>query len=141
MKHEFEVIFKDGTMSMFGRESEYIQLLKKLDGKEGRVIVENYGSKKSNQQNRYFRGVLLPHALKAFREAGHNLTNTDEALDVIKHYFFRYMKRLSGENMICYLSTCNSEWSTDEWENKMSEIRNWFQDKLNYTIPLPNEVL
>jgi len=112
----------------------------RFDG-QGAIHVEQYGNRKSNRQNDYFRGVFIPHFLKALRNAGYDdITTNDDALEVMKGLFFKKSDvKIKGEYIPRYLSTKNSEWPKDLWEIKLQAIRAWTRDNLSYEIPPPNE--
>lgn len=139
-KAEFEVIYKDGLPKMVVPSLSLIDQCKEWEGLEGKLTLEVYGKNKSNRQNRYFRGVLIPHFLKALRNAGYQeITKDSQALAIIKHYFFKNDFKIGKTEIPDYLSTCNKDWSTKDWESKIEEIRIWTIDKLSYDIPPPNE--
>ena len=140
MRTEFQVTFEKGQAVHIDGGYAYTLQCELWDGKEGILILETKGKGKSNYQNRYFRGVLLPHFLVALQEAGYREINSlEDALVVLKHFHFKVERRVGKTNIVDYLSTRNQDWETGEWELKMSEIRDWCWDKLNYVIPMPNE--
>lgn len=135
---KYYVIIKDGLFDFEHKDGKpFFDFLKKNNGKicefEFRVLKNN----KSNQQNRYFRGVIVKHFKLALREAGYQSFTDDEYFQILKTRFFSYKK---GSETFFH-STCNSDWESGDWEDKMIEIRNWVYEKLNYIIPLPNESL
>lgn len=141
MKKTFQVQFTESLWRhIHNDEKELVDTCKKWAGKYGEITLD-ISNQKSNKQNRYFHGVLIPHFLKAIRHAGYNEIVTDkDAKDLIKGLFFRLDPiKIGKKEYPRYASTCNADWDTEGWEAKMSQIRMWTLDKLNYTIPEPNE--
>lgn len=89
---------------------------------------------KTNRENRYFHGVLVPHFKKALEEKGYNFTR-EECRQYVKIRFFGYKKN----GVLFTDSLKNVNHNTKDWEDKMELIRQWAWDNLNYQIPLPNE--
>ena len=141
MKKTYQVQFQTSLWRHVNNdEKDFVDTCSKLAGKYGEITIDT-SSQKSNKQNRYFRGVVIPHFLKAIREAGYNEIVTDrDALDVLKGLFFKMDPiKIGKKEYPRYASTSNADWNTEEWENKMEQIRMFTLDKLNYSIPLPNE--
>ena len=140
-KKTYQVKFTHGHWEHVNNdEMDFINTCKTWAGKYGEIVLD-ISSQKSNRQNRYFHGVLIPHFLKAIREAGYNeIVNDKDAKDLIKGIFFKLEPlKIGKKEYPRYASTSNNNWDTASWESKMLEIRLWTIDKLNYTIPEPNE--
>lgn len=91
---------------------------------------------KTNRENKYFHGVLVPHFKKALERMGYSFTR-EECRQYIKQRFFAYKKN----GVLFVQSFKNTDHNTKDWEDKMEEIRQWVNEKLdNYIIPLPNEM-
>jgi hypothetical protein len=135
----FQCTFRKGWKPKFVDSKGLLQAMD-FDG-EGAIHIEQYGNMKSNRQNDYFRGVFIPHFLKALRNAGYgDITTNEDALEVMKGIFFKKNElEIKGEYIPRYLSTKNSEWPKDLWELKLQAIRAWTNDRLGYDIPPPNE--
>lgn len=105
--------------------------LKKYEGKEVGVSVVFKRLGKSNRQNRYYRGVVC----KVFSDStGYTVK---EAHGIFQAEFFTY----TNDQGLKYIrSTELKEWDTVEWEEKMSELRQWASIERNIYIPEPNEV-
>jgi hypothetical protein len=110
------------------------------------VTVKRRRKQRSSPQNRYYRGVLLPHLLRALIEAGNNFLIEGNAEDL--EYLHNWMKELHLRNGIDVVdangvthtlppsTTRNSPLEQEEYHER---IRQWTAENLNYTIPLPNE--
>lgn len=112
-------------------QEEWFILLCKLENKDCEFIARKRSKRKSNRQNRYYRGVVVPLIAE---ECGYT---PDKCHGVLSLKFFKEI----DENGVEYIkSTKLSEWKTMDWENKMSEIRQWASEFLNVFLPKPNEV-
>lgn len=132
----FDIIPKGGFPTCpNGDDKEIVDFLKKNEGKLCTMELKVVRNSKSNAQNRYFRGVIVKHWKQALWEAGYQSFTDEEYFQLLKQKFFSYCK--SNKNF--EQSTCNSDWDTEQWEKKMSDIRSWVFDTFNYIIPLPNE--
>ena len=146
-KKEFEVLF-NGTVNFDmkpGRVGDYIKHLESLTG-PGKITLETYGKDKSSRQNRYFWGVLLPHFQQAINKVLEKKKKKEratirEAEDILRDKFFSYYKTYlnTEEPFKHFMSIKNSNWSTTEWEEKITEIRHWTFHTLKWDIPPPNE--
>ena len=58
--------------------------------------------------------------------------------EVLASKFFKYIDEKGNERV---KSTKLNRWKTGEWEEKMSEIREWASIKLGVYIPEPNGVM
>ena len=103
-----------------------------LGDKECEFIARKKKKKKSNKQNKYYRGVVVPII------AGMMGETDDRAHGYLQLEHFVYEDD-AGRKYI--RSTRLKDWDTIEWENKMSEIRQWASEIFpGCYIPLPNEV-
>jgi len=112
-------------------KSDWQMNLAILQDEECEFIARKKKKKKSNKQNRYYRGVVVPYVAKAMGETD------DRAHGYLQLEFFVYEDD-QGRKYI--RSTRLEDWETIEWEEKMSEIRQWASEFLNMFLPKPNEV-
>ena len=104
----------------------------KLEGKKGFVSLIPYRKMKTNEQNRYYRGVIV--AIFADYWGSTN----EEAHQALSNEHLKYQK--TPEMPALTKSTALSEWSTGEWEDYMIHLRNWGASTFGLYIPEPNEV-
>lgn len=105
--------------------------------------------KRSNPQNKYYRGVICVHVLRAIKGNGHpelnehNPDHIDHIHELLKQKFFMdsapTITLPNGKTYKGKLTTTTETSAT--WEEKMVAIRQWAYDIFSITIPLPNEVL
>jgi len=97
-------------------------------------IIRKQRKEKSNQQNRYYRGVVVPIIGDAL---GYAPYENDQVHAILQAKFFVY---LDDNGMPFVRSTRLEEWTTSEWEEKMEEIKTWAAIELGAYIPDPNAV-
>jgi len=101
--------------------------LNKLRGKFIRLILEPRKTKRSNNQNRYYWGVVV--AMLA-EEIGYT---RDQMHDALRLKFLRVEADLE-------YTRSTTELSTKEFEAYLDDVRIWAATDLGTVIPLPNEV-
>lgn len=103
-----------------------------LEGKSGFIAVIPHRKLKTNEQNRYYRGVVV----KRFADEW-GCTNA-EAHDALSMEHLRYRPKPGMPEVV--KSTSLEEWSTVEWEDYMEFLRKWGAQEYGLYIELPNEV-
>lgn len=93
------------------------------------VIVDRHRKKRSNPQNAYFWSVIV--ALLS-ENTGYT---PDEMNDLLKWKFNRWHRDGLPDTVKSFKNL-----DTKEFEDKMSQIRQWASMDLSCYIPLPNEV-
>lgn len=101
------------------------------DGTRVTFEIKRHQKRKSNNQNRYYRG----HVCKVLGD--HLGYTTDEMHGIIQARFFVY-ENPSGVRYV--RSTALDGWSTKEWEDKMEEIIRWAAEEFDVVILRPDEV-
>ena len=95
------------------------------------------GKGRSNPQNRYYWGVVVSLISDSI---GYT---RDEVHEMLKHKFLTSMESIKNTRTgISYLipkEKSTTQLDTKEWEQFMSEIREWSSMALNIFIPEPNE--
>ena len=99
-----------------------------LEGKEVWVVVKKHTNARTNQQNKYYWGVVV----KLVSET--TGFTTDEAHDALRMKFLR----IRGEKLETVKST--TDLTTTEFEEYMTTVRQWAISELGCYIPEPNEV-
>jgi hypothetical protein len=103
-----------------------------LEGKRGTVAVSVGTRQKSNEQNRYYRGVVCRRLAEYW-----GYTN-DEAHRAISREHLTVEGR--GDAPSYVRSTRLSDWTTAEWEEYMAHLRRWGLLEFGVYIEEPNEV-
>lgn len=115
-------------------KQKLFDVLKILKGKK-LIKIEKYSKKRSNPQNRYYRGVILKYLSDLFGYFD------DEMHEVIKLKFLPYerVNRVTGEIEVFGGST--AKLNTIEFEELNEKIRTWALVEYDCLIPLPNEII
>jgi hypothetical protein len=102
----------------------------KLEGQEIEVTITRRGKANTRAEQRYFHAVIVRSIAEEIGES------EERAFEILQAQFFTY-EDTKGRKYV--RSTALGEWTTVEWESKISEIRAWALDFLNLNIPLPNQ--
>lgn len=102
----------------------------KMEGKRVEVDLHLYFPCRSDAQNRYYQGIVIPILMT------YTGYSKDEMHEIIKQKFFSREITIKGEK---FLLTSTKTATTQEWEEKMSRIREWASLEIGAYIPLPNE--
>jgi hypothetical protein len=121
-----------GTVSngelVVNNHSQFFEYLRSLEGKEIQVVVGTVKKNRSNNENRYYWGVVI----KILSE--HTGYSTDEMHDALRMLFL-----IEREKQIPSIKS-TATLSTVEFEHYLSQIRLWASTEMNCYIPEPNEV-
>lgn len=118
---------KNGKIA-FNNEGQFNDYLLSLEGKEVEVVVRKWKKERSNNQNRYYWGVVI----KLLSEY---LGYTDEEMhDALKMLF------LKDESRKVPTLRSTTELNTVEFEKYLENIRMWAAQMFGFYIPTPNEV-
>ncbi len=117
---------------------EFIDALKQFESKEVDITIGKAKKKRSNPENRYYWGVVIPLIKSGLKDiTGETYTN-QQVHEVLKHRFLKEDIHLNdGEFLERVKST--SELSTFEMEEYLELCRTFAQEFLGVTIALPNE--
>jgi len=132
IQHKWACTFEDGAPVPDNPTGLKMECLG-MEGKRGYVSVQLYRRTKSNEQNRYYRGVVVQ------RFADYWGCANEEAHGALS--FEHLAVHSDNPEMPAYVkSTRLSEWDTGMWERYMDFLRRWGMEKFNIRIELPNEV-
>ena len=117
----------DSGKLLLDTPSKYTSYLETLEGRRVEVVVRKERSQRSNHQNNYYWGVVLPVLGDYF---GYE---SEEMHDALKMKFLR--------RGACDLETVKStaKLNTAEFEEYLEKVRRWALSDYNIVVPLPNE--
>lgn len=110
---------------------EWSDYFKGFAGKDVELIVRKARRPNTRQEQNYYRGVIVKMIAEEIGETPQRMH------EILQAEFFTYIDDCGYKYV---RSTAVGEWSTQEWEEKMAEVRMWAYDFLGLNIPLPNEV-
>lgn len=138
-KREFIIdVDKEGRIPEITRKA-IAGLIAKVPGKRIKITIALYKRRRSENQNAFYWGVILPMMKDAINEYG-NQMNEDEAHEFIKEEIWKHTKTITrpdgSKKPIIRSST---ELTTTEWEEKIELTRAWAAFELGLILPYPNE--
>ncbi len=140
MELQYDCYVKGGALFIKNREL-YLQELSTLqEDKEYTIVIRVKRKPRSNGQNRYYRGIVLPLVFRGLKDAGFNIQTKEQAHDIIKAELLRtIIENNSGEGIASVKNT--SDLSTSEFKDFIEHLQIWASEYLNVYIPSPNEKL
>lgn len=129
---------KDGRLTK-QNSLDVAKYLSNLNGKRVEITIQKLRSKRSNQQNRFYHGVVIPIAQDAFRELGYIMTK-EETHEWIKSKFIepKPMANKDGEFIGNFRPT-TTDMTKTEFMDYIQQIQIWFAQTLGVTIPDPGQ--
>ena len=116
---------------VFDNPQAWIVDCAKLEGKKVSIELKRYFPNRTRSQNNYYQGVVI--SILATYMDGYT---EEEVHEIIKQKFFSREIEIHGEKfLLCTTKTA----TTQEWEDKMRQIRQWASLEFGAYIPLPNE--
>lgn len=111
--------------------------------KDGKYLLEiSKSDKRSNPQNRYLHGLLIPEFRKALNSVGYDEVKTDvQAKLIMKSMFLKrqVVNKETGE-VIEYIQD-TSDCTKEELNILIDEVIKFCAENMNYPIAFPNEQL
>lgn len=131
MNARHKVFVKNGKFQWADRERLVKDLLS-YEGKEAFISISGARRDRSDDQNRYYWGVVLKIISN---ETG---SDSEDLHEFFKQEFLS--KRFKIGNEITNISSSTAKLSTREFESYLESIRMFVAQRLEIQIPLPNEV-
>ena len=131
---------ENGKLDFTGSRQWVQERIKLLQDGEYTVEIKRYRKPRSQQQNAYLHGVLIPCFREALNEAGYDEVRDDvQAKEIIKQMFLKkkIVNKDTGEVLEYVQNT--SELSTEETAKLYEDVWKWTAENLNYVIPSPGQ--
>ena len=128
-KHSHYGTVKDGGF-VADNEDDLDITFQLLDTHRVEVNFKRVSKKRSNPQNKYYWGVVLPLISK---QIGYTVDETHEVLK------YRHLNTTVGTDIKMDMIKKTSDLTTKEFEDYLKDVRTWASDFLGMCIPLPNE--
>jgi hypothetical protein len=112
---------------IYNNPTRYLAQVHSLEGKRIECVLRQEKSKRSNQQNNYYFGVVCKVLGDYF---GYD---TEEMHDALKYKFLRK----GAADLETVQST--TKMNTAEFEEYLEKIRRWAATDYGVVVPLPNE--
>jgi hypothetical protein len=134
---EFLIHKRNGVFTNTGKMKAYNESLA-----DGSYLVKIDNSKKrSNDQNSYYWGIVVPLVFKGLKDAGFDEVKTVEDAHLIMKSLFlkKFIPGKDGEGMEIVRST--TDLKTIEFSEFLLSVWQWAAEYLGVQIPEPNEQL
>jgi hypothetical protein len=114
-----------------------------FEGKPVTITIERTKKKRTNRQNRFYCGVVVPLIRQGLNDLGHFYTNQQAHELVKQHIADNYPDVIIEEVILNGLATrrirSTSEFSTSEFMDYSEVVAQFAADYLSIEIPEPNE--
>lgn len=136
MKYEIRSNVENGILKR--NRNLLIDAIKSFEGKQVIVTIEKAKKKRSNPQNSFWHGVVIPIMQQALKDAGHLMTN-EQTHELLKLRFLKetILVNESGEYIERVKST--TELTTTQFMELISEVQRFAVEYFNVIVPDPNE--
>jgi hypothetical protein len=128
---KFKAYQKNGLLYVDNPQT-FKEYLLSLGDKVLDVVVKVHRKDRSDNQNRYLHGCILPTL------CNHTGYSADEMKDIVKTMFLRRFVIINGKEIEVVRGT--AKLTTLEAETFFEQIRRWAALELGLSIPTPNEV-
>jgi hypothetical protein len=116
-------------------------VIKSLEGKDIVIIIEKKRKKRSNPQNSFYHGVVIPLMKQGFYNSLGEHVGTDEIHTFLKNRFL-FKEIVNEQNAeIIKMPQSTTELTTIQFEEYLDKIREFSTEFLGIQIPLPNDTL
>ena len=138
MKLEFFGKVENGNLHIYNR-NVFKSMLSIFNSKEIKIIIERKKKTRSNPQNRYYWGCIIPAIQQGLLETQGEWISIDEVHEFLKQNF-NYKEIVNDKTgEVLRLGITTTDKSTLEFEEYMDKCRQFADEYLNIIIPLPNE--
>lgn len=130
---------KDGLLKIHARK-QFDKDIIMFEGKEIELVLRKKKKFRSNQQNRFYHGAIIPIIRMALRETG-IIMNHDQCHELLKERCnqVEYVNEKTGQIIQCSGST--RDLSTSGFMDYLVNIKVWAREFLNIELPEPGEPL
>ncbi len=115
------------------------ETLLSFEGRQVTLILQERKTNRSNNQNRYYWGVVIPLVQAGLKDAGYQRVTKDATHRLLKKMFLidEIVNPMTGEILSFEGST--ADLSTKKFNGYVDEIAQWSAETLQLVIPDPNE--
>ncbi len=111
-----------------------------LDGKDVEITLRRKRSKRSDEQNGYYWGAVIPIMQQGFYDAGYKLTK-EETHEYLKGKFTKDERVNEATGEILTLPGSTKKLSKSEFMEYIADIAQFAAEYLGVTLPQPGEQL
>ena len=131
---------EDGKLHIVRRKDFVKSLVASFkDNARLRITVEQLYKKRSNQQNRFYWGVVIPIVKSLIYDAWGDELTGEEVHEILKQNC-NYTERLNeSTGEVVKVGKTTTGLTTTEWEEYRLEVTKWVHEWFNTELPEPNE--
>lgn len=118
-----------------------IPIAASFEGRKVDITFKLSRKKRSNKQNRYYWGVIVPMFQQGIFDCFGEIWDITTTHEHLKSTFNREEKVNKKTAEVVQLLKSTSENSTIEMEEYHEKIREWMRENMDIICPLPNEKL
>lgn len=137
MKIEVTTSIQNGLFKR--NRNTVLEAIKSFNGFDVVLTIQKAKKKRSNEQNSYYWGLLIPLTQEAIKNEWGEIWSKEQTHDFYKLHF-NYIDKVNeqtGEVIKIQKSTTDN--TTSQQEEYHSQIRQFLKDWFNVDAPLPNE--
>lgn len=134
MKHVFYGYMKGGKLQC----QQFIEWLKATGDRPVTIVASDTKPTRSNQQNRYYWGVVVELIYKALRDLGWEI-NREGTHELLRVRFLSEDKLIGTDGEWITRVKSTTELSTAEFMDYTEDCKRFAAEYLNVNIPDPNE--
>jgi hypothetical protein len=116
------------------------QIFEQYKGKKIDVTIEKHKRKRSNPQNAYLHGVVIPMVTQGINEHGNTITQL-QTKDLLKSMFLSIDTPISDDGEYVTITQNTSGLDTTAFNEFIEKVQQWSAEMLGIIIPEPNESL
>lgn len=137
MKFIYTGHIEEGVLKIRNRKG-FEEDIQRMKFKEVVITLEKKKKQRSNEQNRYYHGCIVPIVRHALIDLGHDVGLSDTH-EFLKANFLKkeIINETTGEIYILPMST--AELTTTGFMEFILKIQQWATEYLNINIPDPNQ--
>lgn len=113
--------------------------VKSFEGKEITITIKRKRKTRSNSQNAYYWGILIPLMVDAVKNEWGEVWSNEKAHEFFKMHFLYYEKINQETGEVVKLPKSTTENTTVEMEEYHSQIREFLLEWFGVNCPLPND--
>ena len=118
-----------------------LDIVKQFNGMDVLLTFEKPKKKRSNNQNNFYWGVLIPISKNAIKESWGEVWSKEQTHNFFKTRFNYTEKVNETTGEVVKIPKSTTENTTTQQEEYYLQIREFLQEWFNVTAPLPNEHL
>ena len=139
MMNKISIFSKVVNGNLQRNKAKILQAIKSFDGKEIEIIIKRKRKSRSNPQNAYYFGVIIPITQRAINDEWGEIWSIQKTHEFLKNMFLFEERTNHDTSEIIKIPKSTTENSTLEQEMYHTQIRNFLLEWFNVNIPLPNE--